>query len=127
MKTIISGLVLLLLAACSRPIPPEIHQALDKEFNARAMDSGWKFIKVTHGFGGKELVADILVTAPLAGTEPAQQESLRRKVCPDSAKTDLWKQLQGYKLSVVAYTENRKFTVLVDCVNPLAPANPAGD
>lgn len=121
MKIIMSGLLLLLLVACSRPIPPQIREALDREFSTRAMDSGWRFVKITHGFGGKELVADILVSAPLAGTEPAQHESLRLKVCPDAGKVDLWKKLQGYKLAIVAYTENRKFTVLVDCENPLEP------
>ena len=71
-------------------------------------------------------MADILVSAPIEGAgEAVQRETLRRRVCPGSGRTDLWQHLRGYKLSVVAYTQDRKFTVLADCVNPLAGANPA--
>lgn len=126
MKPIILGLLLPLAAACSRPIPPEIHERLDKVFNAMAMESGWKFVKITHGFGGKELVADILVSGPLEGAESAQEEALRRKLCPNPADDDLWSRLQGYKLSIAAYTHDRKFTVLVDCENPREQAASPG-
>jgi hypothetical protein len=119
MKIILTSLILLGLAACSRPIPQDIHDALDKQFSVRLMENGWKFIKVTHGFGGKELVADILVSQPIPGEPSAQQELLKSKACPaTTGNDDFWKKLEGYKLSVAAYTQDRKFTVLVDCPNP---------
>ncbi|MGZ8217949.1 hypothetical protein [Methylomagnum sp.] len=121
MKTKLLSLIILGLAACSRPIPQDIHDALDKQFASRLMENGWKFVKVTHGFGGKELVADILVPQAIPGDAGAQHELLKSKVCPATSGNDgFWKKLDGYKLSVAAYTQDRKFTVLVDCQNPYA-------
>jgi hypothetical protein len=119
MRTILTTLMALMLAACSRPIPPDIQNALDRHLASRPMENGWKFVKVTHGFGGRELVVDILVPEPLGADAAAQQEMLRSKFCPAAVNNgEFWQKLKGYKLSVVAYTRDRKFTVLADCENP---------
>lgn len=118
MKTIMTGLIVVLLTACSRPIPEDIRTALDKQFSSEPLEKGWKFTKVTHGFGGHELVIDILVDAPIQSGAVEQRQFLKSKVCPASGNDDFWKKLQGYKLSIVAYTHDRKFTVISDCDNP---------
>jgi hypothetical protein len=118
MKAIIAGLALLLLAACSRPIPSNVHDLLDKYFAGHSMESGWKYIKVTHGFGGQELVADILVSAPIPGDPGTQQEMVKSRLCPPRENNEFWQNIKGYKLSIAAYTQDRKFTVLADCNNP---------
>lgn len=119
MKIIMLNVFLIFLLACSRPIPVEISAALDKRFSSQALEKGWKFTKVTHGFGGRELVVDILVDEPLKGDPLAQQQFLKAKVCPaPTGNDDFWQKLPGYKLSIAAYTHDRKFTLLVDCENP---------
>jgi hypothetical protein len=116
MKCITALLTILLFTACSRPIPPEIRAALDQEMAGRSLDPGWKFVKVTHGFSGRELVIDILVSEPLQGDPAVQRESLKSRICPTNR--EFWEKLKGYKLSVAAYTQDRKFTLLADCDNP---------
>ncbi|BBL75832.1 hypothetical protein [Methylomagnum ishizawai] len=123
MRIIILLVAALALVSCGRKIPPELQEALQKQFTGEAMETGWQFVKVTHGFGGQELVADILVQQPIPGPPEAQQARLKSEICPPPAGNDtFWQKLQGYKLSVAAYTKDRKFTVLVDCDNPFAVA-----
>jgi len=124
MRIIILLVAVLVLVSCGRKIPPELQAALQKQFAGEKMETGWQFVKVTHGFGDQELVADILVKEAIPGPPEAQQARLKGEICPAPAGNDaFWKQLQGYKLSVAAYTQDRKFTVLVDCDNPLAMAD----
>lgn len=119
MRIIILLFTVFALASCARKIPPELQDALQKQFSREMMESGWRFVKVTHGFGDRELVADIQVSAPIPGTPEAQQARLKSEICPAPTGNDgFWKKLQDYKLSVAAYTQDRKFTVLVDCENP---------
>lgn len=126
MKKLIAGFLLpLSIAACSRPIPPDLRELLNAHFSGLPMESGWKFVKLTHGFGGQELVADVLASAPMPGDAAGQREFVKSRLCPSRENTSLWQKLKGYKLSVAVYTQDRKFTVLADCDNPYAPETPA--
>jgi hypothetical protein len=118
MKPIVTALAVLFLAACSRPIPSNVHDQLDRYFASRPMENGWKYVKATHGFGGQELVADILVPAPLPGDPGTLRETVKSKLCPPRENNEFWRNLKGYKLSVAIYTSDRKFTLLADCNNP---------
>ncbi len=123
MRIIILCITMFLAASCARKIPADMLDMLQRQFMGQAMESGWKFVKVTHGFGGRELVVDILVTQPMKGTLEAQHELLKNKVCPPvNGNDEFWNKMQDYKLSIAAYTQDRKFTVLVDCENPLRPS-----
>lgn len=126
MKKLLAGLLLpLLIAACSRPIPPDVREHLNAWFSGRPVENGWKFVKLTHGFGGQELVADVLVPEPLPGDPGAQQGLVKSKLCPPAENGQLWDKLKGYKLSIAVYTQDRKFTVLADCDNPHGGETPA--
>jgi hypothetical protein len=127
MKKLLAGLLLpLSITACSRPIPPEVREPLEAWFSGRPTEHGWTFVKLTHGFGGQELVADMRVPEPLPGDPGAQRELVKSRLCPAGDNAPLWQKLKGYKLSVAVYTQDRKFTVLADCDNPYGRETAAG-
>lgn len=117
-STLVLAGLLALCAGCSREIPPEIRDQLESYFSGRPKPAGWEFVKLTHGFSGRQLVADVLVTQPLPGTPAEQQAQVKSRLCPPPADDVFWNRLGGYGLSVAVYTRDRKFTVLVDCDAP---------
>jgi len=47
------------------------------------MDDGWKYVKVSHGFSGQELVAEVLVPAPIPGDPFTQENTVKSKLCQE--------------------------------------------
>ncbi|CAL1239044.1 hypothetical protein [Candidatus Methylocalor cossyra] len=120
MKLARLNLIVLLLIACSRPIPAGVAEQLNRYFSGLNLEPGWRFVKLTHGFGGKTLVADILVDRPLPGSREVQQAFLRDRLCPPLGGNErFWRELQGFELAVAVYTQDRKYTALSECPRPL--------
>lgn len=49
----------------------------------------------------------------------AQQNYLKKAICPSDTANAMWKELKDVPLSVHIYTFSKKFTVYAECNNPL--------
>jgi len=77
----------------------------------------WRY-KGARNLGGK-INAYIQIPAPLEMSKEVQKSYLRTAICPSSAHTSMWDEIDGIPLSVHIYTHKQKQSLYVDCVNPL--------
>ena len=49
----------------------------------------------------------------------AQQNYLKKAICPSQSASTMWQELKDVPLSVHIYTFSKKFTVYAECDNPL--------
>lgn len=77
----------------------------------------WRY-KGARNLGGK-INAYIQIPAPLEMSKEVQESYLRTAICPSSAHTSLWNEIDGIPLSVHIYTHKQKQSLYVDCINPL--------
>jgi hypothetical protein len=68
---------------------------------------------------GGTINAYIQIPVPLDMTKEVQKSYLREAICPSSAHTNMWNEIDGIPLSIHIYTHGQKNSLYVDCVNPL--------
>jgi hypothetical protein len=77
----------------------------------------WRY-KGARSLGGK-INAYIQIPAPLEMSKDVQKSYLRTAICPSSAHTSMWKEINGIPLSIHIYTHKQNHSLYVDCKNPL--------
>ena len=78
----------------------------------------WRY-KGARNLGGK-INAYIQIPAPLEMSKEVQKSYLRTAICPSSAHTSMWKEINGIPLSIHIYTHKQNHSLYVDCINPLS-------
>lgn len=68
---------------------------------------------------GGTIDAYIQIPAPLDMSVEVQKSYLKEAICPSSAHTNMWNEVNDIPLSVHIYTHNQKQSLYVDCTNPL--------
>jgi hypothetical protein len=77
----------------------------------------WRY-KGARNLGGT-INAYIQIPAPLDMTKEVQKSYLQKAICPSSAHTSMWNEIDGIPLSIHIYTHGQKNSLYVDCINPL--------
>lgn len=77
----------------------------------------WRY-KGARNLGGK-INAYIQIPAPLDMSKEVQISYLKTAICPSSAHSTMWKEINGIPLSVHIYTHKQKQSLYVDCINPM--------
>lgn len=77
----------------------------------------WRY-KGARNLGGT-INAYIQIPAPLDMNEEVQKTYLQTAICPSSAHTKMWDEINGIPLSIHIYTYEQKHSLYVDCINPL--------
>ena len=67
---------------------------------------------------GGTINAYIQIPAPLDMTKEVQKSYLQKAICPSSAHSSMWNEIDGIPLSIHIYTKRQKNSLYVDCVNP---------
>ena len=68
---------------------------------------------------GGTINAYIQIPAPLDMTREVQKSYLLQAICPSSAHTSMWNEIDGIPLSIHIYTHKQKNSFYVNCINPL--------
>lgn len=68
---------------------------------------------------GGTINAYIQIPAPLNMTREVQKSYLLKAICPSSAHTSMWNEINGIPLSIHIYTHRQKNSLYVNCINPL--------
>ena len=69
---------------------------------------------------GGTINAYIQIPAPLNMSEEVQKSYLKKAICPSSAHTSMWNEVDNIPLSVHIYTHKPKHSLYVNCTNPLS-------
>lgn len=77
----------------------------------------WRY-KGARNLGGT-INAYIQIPAPLDMTKETQKSYLRKAICPSSAHTKMWNEVNDIPLSIHIYTKKQKQSLYVNCINPL--------
>ncbi len=77
----------------------------------------WRY-KGARNLGGT-INAYIQIPAPLDMSKEVQKSYLQKAICPSSAHTNMWSEIDGIPLSVHIYTHKQKNSLYVNCINPL--------
>jgi hypothetical protein len=77
----------------------------------------WRY-KGAKSFGGT-INAYIKIPAPLDMSREVQKSYLREVICPSSAYSSMWNEINDIPLSVHIYTYKKNHSLHVDCINPL--------
>ncbi|MFT5838143.1 MAG: hypothetical protein ACI9UT_000634 [Flavobacteriales bacterium] len=76
----------------------------------------WQY-KGARNLGGT-INAYIQIPAPLDMSKKFQRSYLQKAICPSSANTDMWNEINGISLSIHIYTHRQNHSLHVDCINP---------
>jgi len=76
----------------------------------------WRY-KGAQNLGGT-INAYIQIPAPLDMSREVQKSYLRKAICPSSAHTSMWNEINDIPLSIHIYTHKKKHSLYVDCINP---------
>jgi hypothetical protein len=68
---------------------------------------------------GGTITAYIQIPEPLDMSKEVQKSYLLKAICPSSAHTSMWNEIDGIPLSIHIYTHKQKHSLHVDCINPL--------
>ena len=78
----------------------------------------WRY-KGARNLGGT-INAYIQIPRPLDMTKEVQKSYLKQAICPSSAHSSMWNEIDGIPLSIHIYTHKQKNSLYVDCKNPLS-------
>jgi hypothetical protein len=78
----------------------------------------WRY-KGARNLGGT-INAYIQIPAPLDMSKEVQKSYLQKAICPSSANTSMWNEINGIPLSIHIYTHKPKHSLHVNCINPLS-------
>ena len=76
----------------------------------------WRY-KGSRNFAGT-INAYIQIPAPLDMSKEFQKSYLQKAICPSSANTNMWNEINGIPLSIHIYTHRQIHSLHVDCINP---------
>lgn len=77
----------------------------------------WRY-KGARNLGGT-INAYIQIPVPLDMSKEVQKSYLRQAICPSSAHTNMWNEIEGIPLSIHIYIHKQKHSLHVECLNPL--------